>query len=237
MQRPAAETPRIEELGADGQRSTRRLFMQLLVYTGGADALTLGAALGDAGLEGVTYDDLHDPQAAGVLTVHEDPDDLVDRLRPVLRQRPFSGLTLKPGFAMLGRSYALGYEKDLDETLRGRPRRHALEPTWPWAVWYPLRRSGAFERLPAERQREILMEHGRIGMSWGASGYAHDIRLACHGIDPADNDFLIGLMGPELAPLSLLVQRMRQTEQTSHYLERLGPFFVGRVAWRSGPAG
>ena len=39
-------------------------------------------------------------------------------------------------------------------------------------------------------------------MSFGAGDLAHDIRLACHGLDKDDNDFVIGLIGKELYPLS-----------------------------------
>ena len=78
------------------------------------------------------------------------------------------------------------------------------------------------------------MRQDTIGMSFGAGDYAHDIRLACHGLDKEDNDFVIGLIGKELYPLSALVQTMRKTQQTSLYLERLGPFFVGRAVWQSG---
>jgi chlorite dismutase len=100
-------------------------------------------------------------------------------------------------------------------------------------VWYPLRRSGRFAQLPIEEQRVILAEHGAIGMSFGAADYAHDIRLACHGLDKHDNDFVVGLIGKDLYPLSKIVETMRKTQQTSLYLERLGPFFVGRVVWQS----
>jgi chlorite dismutase len=134
---------------------------------------------------------------------------------------------------MLGRTYAIGYEPDLQETLLDRPRRTVLNPAWPWAVWYPLRRSGKFAQLPAEEQRVILAEHGAIGMSFGAGDYAHDVRLACHGLDKSDNDFVVGLVGKELYPLSKIVETMRKTQQTSLYLERLGPFFVGRAIWQS----
>ena len=79
----------------------------------------------------------------------------------------------------------------------------------------------------------ILAEHGAIGMSYGAGDYAHDIRLACYGLDKNDNDFVIGLLGKELFPLSHIVQAMRKTQQTSLYLDRLGPFFVGRAVWQS----
>lgn len=83
----------------------------------------------------------------------------------------------------------------------------------------------------------ILREHGTIGMAFGQGDYGHDIRLACHGLDGQDNDFVIGLLGKDLAPLSQLVQTMRKTQQTSLYLERLGPFFVGHALWRSSSTG
>jgi chlorite dismutase len=136
---------------------------------------------------------------------------------------------------MLGRTYAIGHESDLDETLLHRPLRRVLDPALPWAVWYPLRRSGSFEQLPSKEQNQILMEHGGIGHAYGKAGHAFDIRLACHGLDTHDNDFVVGLLGPELYPLSSVVQRMRRTKQTSLHLERLGPFFVGRGVWRATP--
>ena len=46
--------------------------------------------------------------------------------------------------------------------------------------------------------------------------------------DVDDNDFVIGLMGAELYPLSRIVQDMRKTQQTALYIESLGPFFVGK---------
>jgi chlorite dismutase len=134
---------------------------------------------------------------------------------------------------MFGRTYALGYEADLEDTLFGRPMRTALNRDWPWAIWYPLRRKGAFEQLLADQQREVLMEHGRIGMGFSRADYAHDIRLACHGLEPRDNDFVVGLMGKQLHPLSAIVQTMRGTTQTSLYIDRLGPFFVGRAIWQA----
>ena len=81
--------------------------------------------------------------------------------------------------------------------------------------------------------RKRAIEHGQIGMSYGAGDYAHDIRLACHGLDAGDNDFVVGLVGKELYPLSHVVQTMRKTQQTSLYLTNLGPFWVGRAVWQS----
>ena len=43
----------------------------------------------------------------------------------------------------------------------------------------------------------------------------------------------VGLIGKDLYPLSSIVQTMRKTQQTALYLERLGPFFVGRAVWQS----
>ena len=168
-----------------------------------------------------------------LLIVDQDPAVFLDRARRLLNAPPFGSLIQKPEYTMLGRTYSIGYEPDLKETLLDRPQRTVLNPAWNWAVWYPLRRSGRFAQLPADEQRVILSEHGTIGMSFGAADYAHDIRLACHGLDKDDNDFVVGLIGRELYPLSKIVQEMRKTQQTALYLERLGPFFVGRVVWQS----
>jgi chlorite dismutase len=238
--RKGPEPPDISERGGlkggQPQRSDERLFMQFLAFGDCPDARALGAALAEAGIVGVVYEDVNDPRGAGLLTLHRDPMFFVDVVRPVLNRAPFGGLPLKPGFTMMGRTYALGYEPDLAEVLFHRPARTVLNPAWPWAVWYPLRRNGRFAQLPAEEQRVILAEHGAIGMSFGAADLAHDIRLACHGLDANDNDFVVGLIGKELYPLSAVVQSMRKTQQTSLYLDRLGPFFVGRAVWQAPPA-
>jgi chlorite dismutase len=220
---------------AEGETTSldRRLFMQLHAYGGAGDTAALTAALGAAGVTGVLYEDVNDPNGVGLLSVSESPEALVGEYRAFLQSSPFAGLEPKPELTMLGRTYALGYEQDLEETLVERPRRRVLDPALPWAIWYPLRRAGSFEQLSRREQDTILMEHGGIGMAFGRAGLGYDIRLACHGLDRDDNDFVIGLLGPELHPLSVIVQRMRKTKQTSLHLERLGPFFVGRVAWQS----
>jgi chlorite dismutase len=56
--------------------------------------------------------------------------------------------------------------------------------------------------------------------------------LACHGLDANDNEFVIGLIGKELHPLSHVVQAMRRTRQTSEFIVQMGPFFVGRAVFR-----
>lgn len=223
----------LAERGARGQRSERRLFAQLLVFGGCSALAPLIQSLETEAIQGVLYLDAHDPHGFGLLTMSEDPAFFTDRLRHMLLGEAWNDLRLKPAFTMFGRTYSLGYEPDLEETLLKRPRRTALNPAWPWAVWYPLRRSGAFARLSDDEQKTILREHGEIGFKFGKADAAHDIRLACHGLDTHDNDFVIGLIGKDLAPLSVLVQTMRRTQQTALYLERLGPFFVGRTAWQS----
>ena len=237
--RKGPEPPDIAEKGGmkDGQpqRSDRRLFMQFLAFGGCADARPLVEALSRAGMAGVLYEDVNDPRGAALLTFSEDPGFFLDRVRPLLNAGPFQALTQKPEYTMFGRTYSLGYEPDLIDVLLYRPTRTVLNPEWKWAVWYPLRRSGRFAQLPADEQRVILAEHGAIGMSFGVADYAHDIRLACHGLDKDDNDFVVGLIGRDLYPLSAIVQTMRKTQQTSLYLEHLGPFFVGRAVWQATP--
>jgi chlorite dismutase len=215
--------------------STRRLLMQFLAFGNVKDTQTLIWALESAGIEGVLYEDVNDARGVALLTYSETADYFVNELRTFLNQQPFGDLTPKPEYTMFGRTYAIGYEPDLDETLITRPRSRVTDPDLPWAIWYPLRRAGTFEQLSAQEQNVILSEHGGIGRAFGRAHLGYDVRLACHGLDKHDNDFVIGLIGPELLPLSMIVQRMRKTKQTSLHLERLGPFFVGKVVWQAKP--
>lgn len=233
---PAEETDiREKGRGADGETIAAdcRLFMQLLAFGGAPDTAALAQALDDAQVPGVLYEDINDPYGVALLTFGENPDTILTDVRPFLRQSPFAELEPKPEYTMLGRTYAIGYEADLVEALIDRPRNRVCDPALRWAIWYPLRRSGSFERLSREEQDVVLMEHGGIGMAFGRAGLGYDVRLACHGLDKHDNDFVIGLLGPELHPLSVIVQRMRKTKQTSLHLERLGPFFVGKAVWQA----
>jgi len=241
-ERPDEETLEGEEVDvaehgrtAEGEITSldRRLYMQLHAFGRAGETAGLASSLEAAGVEGVLYEDANDPTGVALLTLSETPDTFVSELRSFLRSPPFAELDPKPELTMLGRTYAIGHEPDLEETLVERPRRRVLDPGLRWAIWYPLRRAGSFEQLSRKEQNAILMEHGGIGMAFGRAGLGYDIRLACHGLDKLDNDFVVGLLGPELHPLSIIVQRMRKTRQTSLHLERLGPFFVGRVAWQS----
>ncbi|MDA2919431.1 chlorite dismutase family protein [Desulfobacterota bacterium AH_259_B03_O07] len=211
----------------------RRLFMQFLAYGNCSDVTPLTKALQDSEIDGALYLDINDPYGIGLLTIEENPDAFIDKIRSVLSKSPFQELTPKPEYTMLGRTYSFGYEPDLETTLIKEPRRRILDTKWPWAIWYPLQRVKGFETLPEELQRSVLGEHGKVGFKFGKAGYAKDIRLACHGIDKNDNDFVIGLLGKELYPLSSVVQAMRKTKQTAKYLTSLGPFFTGKAIWQS----
>jgi len=211
----------------------RRLFMKFTAFGSCRDPQAAADALSAAGIDGVLYIDANDPQGIGVIAPHEDPDHFVTTLRKVFNAPPFSDLQHKPEFDMLGRSYSIGYEPDLEDSLLIKPRQKLANRKFPWAVWYPLQRSKKFQTLPADHQLRILAEHGTLAKRFGSAGYAADVRLACHGLDKHDNDFVIGLLGPMLHPLSAVVQEMRKTEQTSQYLDSLGPFFVGKAIWHS----
>lgn len=237
MQHAQLEKLDLREKGGvkDGQPqfSDRRLYAQFLAFGDCADTDVVARSLEQTGVEGVIYNDINDPKGIGLLVLHEDADFFVTKLRQMLNADPWRGLVPKPRYTTLGRTYSVGYEPDLEDWLLRKPRRTALNPDWPWAIWYPLRRSGAFEGLDGQQQRQILMEHAAIGRTFGESGYAQDIRLACHGLDTNDNDFVIGLIGGQLYPLSAIIQAMRKTTQTSQYLTSLGPFFVGKAIWQS----
>ncbi len=211
----------------------RRLFVQFLAFGNCRDTGPLMEKLEQSNIDGTLYIDINDRSGVGLITMDENPDFFVNHLRNVLNQTPFTELTPKAEYAMLGRTYSFGYEPDLEETLIKEPRRRILDREWPWAIWYPLQRTKSFENLPEDEQRAVLGEHGKIGFKYGNAGYARDIRLACHGLDKNDNDFVIGLLGKELYPLSSVVQAMRKTKQTSKYLDKLGPFFIGKVIWQS----
>lgn len=206
--------------------------MQLLAFGNSRDTARLTAALTASGLEAVLYEDANDPQGVALLTWSDNPDHFVTAVRPLLNQDAFRELVLKPEYTMMGRTYALGHEPNLEEWLIDRSRKAVTDPEWLWAVWYPLRRKGEFNALPPEEQTSILREHGRIGHSFGEAGFAKDVRLACFGIDKMDNDFVIGLIGKELFPLSACVQAMRKTRQTSSFMQDMGPFFIGRAIWQ-----
>jgi hypothetical protein len=215
------------------QVSNTRLYMQLLCFTGCRQIEPYVEQFRSVGKEGVVYADVHDPYGAAFLFMNEDPAKLMADVAKLCQSKSFDPLILKPELTMFGKTYAAGREPDLEDWLLRKPRRVAFNTATPWAVWYPLRRKPEFNTLSREDQGRILAEHAILGRRYGMSGLAHDIRLSCYGLDKNDNEFILGVIGPDLHPLSRLIQDMRKTEQTSKYIQSLGPFFVGRAVYQS----
>src|SRR5712691_12097400 len=119
--RRGPEPPDISEKGGmkDGQpqRSDTRLFMQCLAFGGCPDVRPLIAALANADVAGVLYEDVNDPRGVALLTFDQNPAFFVERVRPLINAGPFAPLTQKPEYTMLGRTYSLGYEPDLVDVL------------------------------------------------------------------------------------------------------------------------
>ncbi len=236
----APETPDtgqidISEKGrnADGQPISldRRLFMQFTAFSN----CPLGGLIERLNKEQpqmVVYQDVNDARGVGILAFCEDPNYLVNEFASLINAPLLASMIQKHEFTMLGRTYTIGYENDLQDVLIDRPAQRVCDLATPWAVWYPVRRNGQFEKQPREEQRKMLMEHGGIGHAYGKAGFATDIRLAGHGLNKEDHDFIVGLLGKELFPLSALVQHMRRTRQTSEFIDSMGPFFVGKAIWQ-----
>ena len=220
----------------DGERQSmdRRLFMQLLVF----DVPSSGPSPSDVArsasdllarrrVPGVVYADAMSPRGLALLTWSEDPAHFVRDVRPLFGSEPLAAVVARDAYSMLGRTYATGHEPDLEHALLRRSVDNVLNEALPWHVWYPLRRTGEFAKLDPHEQGSILREHAQIGMAYGAQELGHDVRLACHGLDAGDNEFVIGLVGRDLHRLSHLIQAMRKTRQTSEFISKMGPFFVG----------
>lgn len=235
IEKPSGVNTAEKGRGEDGEviYADTRLYMQLHQFENAAPTSEIIPVLEAAGVPGVLYQDFLNPQSVGLLTYSMDPAWFVDGFREMIAAGPFSTMGHRSDLTQSGRTYSIGYERNLADVLLTRPIRHACNPNWPWAIWYPLRRTGAFSLLSADEQRTMLMEHGGIGRAYGKADLVHDVRLACHGLDRNDNDFVIGLVGKELTPLSKIVEHMRSTQQTAGYIKRLGPFFVGRAVWQN----
>ena len=130
--RRGPEPPDITEKGGmkggQPQRSDDRLFMQLLAFGGCTDVQTLADALARAAVSGVLYEDMNDPRGVALLTFSRDAAFFLDRVRPLLNAPPFASLLQKPEYTMVGRTYSLGYEPDLEDWLLHKPRRTVSNP-------------------------------------------------------------------------------------------------------------
>src|SRR3972149_4615729 len=113
----------VQERGAKGQRSDRRLWMQLQVLGGCADPKPLVRALEASRLEAGLYRDVNDPPGGGLPPLPQDPAFFVNGLRSLLTAEPFAGLVLRPDLTVLGRTYSSGFERDLEDWVLPRPPR------------------------------------------------------------------------------------------------------------------
>src|SRR3990170_2391407 len=99
-------------MAPDGSRSAtdRRLFLQLQVFTECHDAEAVVKKVEASGIEAVVYLDVNDPRGVGLLTMSEARARLVTPPRPLANDEPLRSLRFRPELAMLGRTYASGYE-------------------------------------------------------------------------------------------------------------------------------
>ena len=97
----------------------RRLFMKFTAFGECRDPDAVVAAVSQSGLDAVVYIDANDPRGIAVLAASEDPETFVTTLRDLFNAPPFDLLVHKPEFDMLGRSYSIGYEPDLEEGCLG----------------------------------------------------------------------------------------------------------------------
>jgi chlorite dismutase len=244
---PIVPPPELREVGAPdsstGERQfmNRRLYMQLRVLDIDLSKIEfsafidrLKALLKVDTLPSVLYSDTVSNNAIGILTWGDDPSDFVTKLNPILAHETIGpNCVERKGWTMFGKTYSNGHEKDLEEFLFKKPIRNATRDDWEWAIWYPLRRRGPFYIQPPQDQCSMLLTHAAIGKAFSDLNAAHDIRLKCFGMDPNDNEYVVGLVGDNFHGLSRVVEEMRKTRHTAEYIESLGPFFVGRRIWVS----
>ena len=182
------------------QTLDRRLYMQLQALAGVPDSGELVEALRRAGVAGVVYESAAEPGLAALLLIDGEPGALLDAGRALAADPALAGAERRPELTMYGRTYGSGHEPDLEDWLLRAPLRKLAAAENEWAVWYPLRRSADFYRLDDAARGRVLAEHGKVGRTFVEAGYADDVRLDCFGLDPADNEFVIGLLGGELGP-------------------------------------
>jgi hypothetical protein len=178
----------------DGERQVldRRTFFQLMAFDvvhgqtlAGIQALA--SMLSEQRIASVLYQEASAPMTIALLTWSEDPAHFVERVLPIV-DRP--ELVQRREYTMLGRTYSLGHEPDLEHACSAAPWSTASTQAGTGTSGIRSGASGAFEKLEKHDQGIILKEHAMIGMAYGKKGLAHDVRLACHGLDAGDNEFV-----------------------------------------------
>ena len=220
--------------GADGTPVTldRRLFMQFLAFGNCTGFRAVDPGIGTGQLPGALYEDVNDPRGVALLVLSEDPEYFVTTLRQFLNRPPFSALTPKPEYTMLGRTYAQGYEPDLEDALLHAAAEPRLRPGIAVGGLVSVA-AGRFLRAAFGRRATPHLDGAqrhRPRLRQGGAGPRHPPGLPWAGQER--QRFRDRPAGTELYPLSAIVQRMRKTKQTSLHIEHMGPFFVGKVAWQ-----
>ena len=234
--RPDRPRPSAEKGTRDGERISldRRLFVKFTACGNCRDVNAAAAnALDRAGVTGALYLDANDPRGIGLVAVSEDPEWFVTTWRDLLASPPLRCDGAK------GRSSTCWDAPIPSATSRtsstcsssGRSpasptRRSAGRSGTRFAVPSPSRSS------PPPTSAASSPSTAPSATGTAPPGSPSTCASPATASTANDNDFIIGLLGANLFPLSSIVQAMRGTEQTSRYLESLGPFFVGRVAWQ-----
>ena len=66
-------------------------------------------------------------------------------------------------------------------------------------------------------------------------GLGTDIRLACHGMDKNDNDFVVRPVGRSYRRCRRLCSACAKPSRRRFTWSDLGPFFVGKAIWQNQP--
>ena len=114
---------------------------------------------------------------------------------------------------------AIRYYADLD-----RCQEILVEARWPNGVTCPTCGGTRVSYLATQKRWQCYGKHPRRQFSVKVGTIFEDSPIKLDKWFTA-----IWLIGPALHPLSAIVERMRKTKQTSLYLEKLGPFFIGRA--------
>ena len=114
-----ASAPDISEKGraSDGSeiRSDRRLFVQFHAFTECADSRAAVEAVRASGVEAAVYENVNDPRGIGLVTFSDNAVHFVTAVRTLLAGDPFTAYVPQPEHTMFGRTYSIGYERDLEE--------------------------------------------------------------------------------------------------------------------------
>ena len=94
----------------------RRLFMQFMAFRN-ANLEFLTGEFERVSAQAVIYQDLNDAKGIGVMVYCEDPGYIVDQIHPILNHERLGEMEYREEFTMIGRTYSIGYEADLEDVL------------------------------------------------------------------------------------------------------------------------